>query len=199
MPFYARPSLDNVSTRIYARIYTRETVVTRVVPLAIPGPDGQTPGVHPVARIFLSHGPAAVTRFLSGQSLLISPRSFIVQSSVTTKHRVVVLFFPSFLPSFLSFSLLQFYPISSQEEDILVVSPTNPTSWNHGDRVNPLAATSVAWLSSLIDYTTCFELQLWGFSMVTIHGRGRSIVSRVCFQPFRVLRREYFKPIAKNE
>ena len=110
MPFYARPSLDNVSTRIYARIYTRETVVTRVVPLAIPGPDGQTPGVHPVARIFLSHGPAAVTRFLSGQSLLISPRSFIVQSSVTTKHRVVVLFFPSFLPSFLTFSLLQFYP-----------------------------------------------------------------------------------------
>lgn len=92
------------------------------------GPDGQTPGVHPVTRIFLSHGPAAVTRFLSGQSLLISPCSFIIQSPVATKQYVsAVLFFPSFL-SLLFFLPLQFYPYPLLEQENILVSRTNPTS-----------------------------------------------------------------------
>lgn len=64
--------------------------------------------------------------------------------------------------------------------------------------MNPLAATSVAGLSSLIDYTTCFDT-----AMGIFHGYYREgTFDRVaCFRPFcsqSRQRREYFKPIAKN-
>lgn len=111
-------SLDNVFTH---GIRTRgTTVVTRVVPLAHGArrTDARRPPIQSHGSFSLTTA-AAVTGFLSGQSLLISPCSFIVQSSVTTKHRVslpyntVLSFFLSFL-LFFFFLLPQFYPPASR-------------------------------------------------------------------------------------
>lgn len=114
MPFYARASLDDVYTRSRAHVHVKRSRHESSHWLS--GPDGQTPGVHPVTRIFLSHGPAAVTRFLSGQSLLISPCSFIVQSPVATKQYVYCSSLPFFLSFF--FFLFNFIPILSSSRRI---------------------------------------------------------------------------------